>query len=64
MKYFIDCNSIIHPVGTGSDPEWIVVNEELATVYTIDYDGGVTGEYTLWNSLLELAKCLELGDTK
>lgn len=62
-KWFIDCHSIIHPVtGTDSDPEWFVVNYEEATVYTVNEDHSITGEYVLWNSLTELALAIEEGD--
>lgn len=62
-KWFIDCNSIIYPVfGTDRDPEWFVVNYEESTVYTVDGDSCITGEYTLWNSLTELALAIENGD--
>jgi hypothetical protein len=56
-KYFIDCNGVIYPV-TDKGAEWFVVNHDLSTVYTIDSEDCVTGEYTLWNSLLELALAL------
>jgi hypothetical protein len=59
-KWFIDCNSIIYPIfGTDNDYDWVIVSEENNTVYTIDRDRMITGEYTLWDSLTELAKAIE-----
>jgi hypothetical protein len=59
-KWFIDCNSIIHPIfGTDADPDWIVVSEDNHIVYVVDGEGLITGEYTLWNSLTELAIAIE-----
>ena len=57
-KYFIDCNGVIYPV-TDKGAEWFVVNHAAATVYTIDSEHCVTGEYTLWNSLIELALAID-----
>ena len=59
-KWFIDCNSIIHPIhGTSDDPDSFVVSEKNQIVYTVDDDRNITGEYTLWNSLTELAAAIE-----
>ena len=63
-KWFMDCNSIIYPVfGTSADPDWFVVSYDHQIVYVVDEDQAVTGEYTLWNSLTELANAIE-GSTK
>ena len=59
IKYFINSEGVIHPIGSWNVSNWFVVNEKLETVYTLDGEGCVTGEYTLWNSLTELAHALE-----
>ena len=62
MKYFVDSNGSINFIdefGNTDHIRKIVVNEKEKTVYTVDDDMMVIGEYTLWNSLTELANQIE-----
>lgn len=59
-KWFIDCNSTIHPIfGTSCDPDWFVVYKDHQIVYVVNEDQSVKAEYTLWDSLTELAAAIE-----
>ena len=62
MKYFVDSNGSINFIGEFGYTDYVgavVVNEEEKTVYTVDDNMMVTGEYTLWGSLTELANQIE-----
>lgn len=62
MRYFVDSNGSIRFIdnyGWTDFPGGVRVNEQEMTVYTIDEDEMVTGEYNLWSSLTALAKAIE-----
>lgn len=62
MQYFVDYNGSIRfydETGRTDYPGEIIVNEKQMIVYSVDEFEMVTGEYTLWPSLTELAKHLE-----